>query len=107
MTTSDGAPEVWRVECEGGEAREVPVRSRAVLLGTALLERRYQAPRLAGWIHDRRVPDPKIVLGDFNIERKDDLAWQAFTSTGLVVPEKLQTALRSIFDAGGPAAKAK
>ena len=33
MTTSDGAPEVWRVECEGGEAREVPVRSRAVLLG--------------------------------------------------------------------------
>lgn len=35
-------------------------------LGTALLERRYQAPRLAAWIHDRRVPDPKIVLGDFN-----------------------------------------
>lgn len=35
-------------------------------LGTALLERRYQAPRLAGWIDDRRVPDPKIVLGDFN-----------------------------------------
>jgi endonuclease/exonuclease/phosphatase family metal-dependent hydrolase len=35
-------------------------------LGTALLERRYQAPRLAGWIHDRRVPDPKILLGDFN-----------------------------------------
>ena len=23
MTTTDGAPEVWRVECEGGEAREV------------------------------------------------------------------------------------
>jgi endonuclease/exonuclease/phosphatase family metal-dependent hydrolase len=35
-------------------------------LGTALLERRYQAPRLAGWILDRKVPDPKIVLGDFN-----------------------------------------
>jgi endonuclease/exonuclease/phosphatase family metal-dependent hydrolase len=35
-------------------------------LGTALLERRYQAPRLAHWIQDRRVPDPKIVLGDFN-----------------------------------------
>lgn len=33
MTTTDGAPEVWRVECEGGEAREVPVRARAVLLG--------------------------------------------------------------------------
>ena len=37
-----------------------------VHLGTALLERRYQAPRLAGWIHDRRIAGPKIVLGDFN-----------------------------------------
>jgi len=37
-----------------------------VHLGTALLERRYQARRLAAWVHDRRVPSPKIVLGDFN-----------------------------------------
>ena len=35
-------------------------------LGTALLERRFQAPRLADWIHDRRVVGPRIVLGDFN-----------------------------------------
>ncbi len=35
-------------------------------LGTALLERRYQAPRLAAWVDDKRVPAPKIVLGDFN-----------------------------------------
>ncbi len=35
-------------------------------LGTALLERRYQAPRLADWIHDRRVQGPKLVMGDFN-----------------------------------------
>jgi endonuclease/exonuclease/phosphatase family metal-dependent hydrolase len=35
-------------------------------LGTALLERRYQAPRLAAWVDDRRVAPPKIVLGDFN-----------------------------------------
>jgi endonuclease/exonuclease/phosphatase family metal-dependent hydrolase len=35
-------------------------------LGTALLERRYQATRLAAWIHDRRVAGPKILLGDFN-----------------------------------------
>ncbi len=33
MTTTSEAPETWRVECEGGEVREVPVRSRAVLLG--------------------------------------------------------------------------
>ena len=37
-----------------------------VHLGTALLERRYQATRLAAWVHDKRVPQPKIVLGDFN-----------------------------------------
>lgn len=37
-----------------------------VHLGTALLERRYQARRLAAWVHDRRVHSPKIVLGDFN-----------------------------------------
>jgi endonuclease/exonuclease/phosphatase family metal-dependent hydrolase len=37
-----------------------------VHFGTALLERRYQAPRLAAWVHDRRTHGPKIVLGDFN-----------------------------------------
>lgn len=35
-------------------------------LGTALLERRYQAPRLAEWVSDRRVVGPRILLGDFN-----------------------------------------
>ena len=37
-----------------------------VHLGTAVLERRYQAPRLASYVHDRRVTGPKIILGDFN-----------------------------------------
>ena len=37
-----------------------------VHLGTALLERRYQASRLATWVHERRPSGPKIVLGDFN-----------------------------------------
>lgn len=35
-------------------------------LGTALLERRYQAARLGAWVDDRRVSSPKILLGDFN-----------------------------------------
>lgn len=35
-------------------------------LGTALLERRFQAPRLADWISDKHVVGPRIVLGDFN-----------------------------------------
>ena len=37
-----------------------------VHLGTAILERRYQAARLSAIVHDRRVGQPKIVLGDFN-----------------------------------------
>ena len=37
-----------------------------VHLGTAYLERRYQAGRLSAIVHDRRVGQPKIVLGDFN-----------------------------------------
>ena len=37
-----------------------------VHLGTAYRERRYQASRLVSFVHDRRVGQPKIVLGDFN-----------------------------------------
>ena len=37
-----------------------------VHLGTAILERRHQAQRLATIVADRHVSGPKIVLGDFN-----------------------------------------
>lgn len=37
-----------------------------VHLGTALLERRYQAPRLQTYLKHVRAPGPKVVLGDFN-----------------------------------------
>jgi endonuclease/exonuclease/phosphatase family metal-dependent hydrolase len=37
-----------------------------VHLGTAILERRHQAKRLATIVSDRHVSGPKIVLGDFN-----------------------------------------
>jgi endonuclease/exonuclease/phosphatase family metal-dependent hydrolase len=37
-----------------------------VHLGTALLERRFQAGRLSAIVHDQRVGVPKVVLGDFN-----------------------------------------
>jgi endonuclease/exonuclease/phosphatase family metal-dependent hydrolase len=37
-----------------------------VHLGTAILERRHQAKRLAGIVCDRHVTGPKLVLGDFN-----------------------------------------
>jgi len=53
-----------RVAVDLGASRQLQVYN--VHFGTALLERRYQAPRLANWVHDRRVPGPKIVVGDFN-----------------------------------------
>jgi endonuclease/exonuclease/phosphatase family metal-dependent hydrolase len=37
-----------------------------VHLGTAILERRHQAQRLASIVSDRHVGGPKLVLGDFN-----------------------------------------
>jgi endonuclease/exonuclease/phosphatase family metal-dependent hydrolase len=37
-----------------------------VHLGTAYLERRFQAQRLAAVVTDRRLSGPKVVLGDFN-----------------------------------------
>ena len=37
-----------------------------VHLGTAILERRHQAQRLASIVCDRHVPGPKLVVGDFN-----------------------------------------
>jgi endonuclease/exonuclease/phosphatase family metal-dependent hydrolase len=37
-----------------------------VHLGTALIERRYQAGRLSAILTDRRLRDPRIILGDFN-----------------------------------------
>ena len=43
-----------------------PLHVYNVHLGTAILERRYQATRLATMVADRHVTGPKIVLGDFN-----------------------------------------
>jgi endonuclease/exonuclease/phosphatase family metal-dependent hydrolase len=53
-----------RADLDVGSGRVVHVYN--VHLGTAVLERRYQAPRLAAYVHDRRVTGPKIILGDFN-----------------------------------------
>ena len=50
------------VDLGGGQALHV----YNVHLGTAVLERRYQAGRLASFVHDRRVVGPKVILGDFN-----------------------------------------
>jgi len=54
-----------------------------VHLGTAFLERRHQAGRLAAILHDRRVGMPKIMLGDFN-------EWTKGLATS-VLSERLQS----------------
>jgi endonuclease/exonuclease/phosphatase family metal-dependent hydrolase len=41
--------------------------------------------------------DNLLALGDFNIDRRDDALWQAFTATGLTVPEPLHAVPRSVF----------
>ena len=53
-----------RADLDLGDGRMLHMYN--VHLGTAVLERRYQAPRLASFVHDRRVHGPKIILGDFN-----------------------------------------
>jgi endonuclease/exonuclease/phosphatase family metal-dependent hydrolase len=49
------------------------------------------AKELQSWKHDL------IPLGDFNIDRKDDDLYKAFTSTGLSVPQDLLSVPRTIF----------
>lgn len=49
------------------------------------------AKELQTWKHDL------IPLGDFNIDRKNDDLYKAFTSTGLTVPVELLNAPRTIF----------
>jgi endonuclease/exonuclease/phosphatase family metal-dependent hydrolase len=57
---------------------------------------------LARWMGEwaQRTTDYEqnfILLGDFNIDRKDDLLWQAFTSSGLSVPASLINLPRTLF----------
>ena len=63
----------WRT-CEERACQRVDLELEAgrllhvynVHLGTAVLERRYQAARLAAFVHDHRVRGTKVILGDFN-----------------------------------------
>lgn len=53
-----------RADLDLGDGAQLHVYN--VHLGTAVLERRYQAGRLAAFVHDHRVTGPKVILGDFN-----------------------------------------
>lgn len=69
-----------RVAIDVGHGQLVQIFN--VHLGTALLERRYQAAKLATWVRARK-PGPKIVLGDFN-------EWSRGMA-GAVLAEQLQS----------------
>lgn len=79
-----------------------------VLYGRNAAERlpeiRAIAKYMAEWAKDVNSFDQNlIVLGDFNIDRKDDALHQAFTSTGLQTPQDLNDVPRTIFsDSANP-----
>jgi endonuclease/exonuclease/phosphatase family metal-dependent hydrolase len=53
---------------------------------------------LAEWARDINEWDHNLIaLGDFNIDRKDDVLYQAFTSTGLQTPDDLNKVPRTLF----------
>ena len=57
---------------------------------------------LAGWANEAAEWGHNLIcLGDFNIDRKDDPLFQAFTSTGLTSSPALNNVPRTIFDDPG------
>ena len=73
-----------------------------VKYGSAPAERVPELTALADWMAEwasrsNRWHHDLIALGDFNIDRQGDPLWQAFTATGLTVPEALHAVPRSIF----------
>ena len=71
--------------------------------GDSTDERRDELKAIAQWMKAWAKRETKwhhnlLTLGDFNIERRDDDLWQAFTSTGLSVPAELNAVPKSIFD---------
>lgn len=70
--------------------------------GTSSAGRIPELKAIAKWMYDWAERETKwhhnlITLGDFNIDREGDKLWEAFTSTGLRVPNKLKGLLRTIF----------
>jgi endonuclease/exonuclease/phosphatase family metal-dependent hydrolase len=70
--------------------------------GTGTKERERELRAIAQWMTEwardiYSYGQNLILLGDFNIDRRGDPLYDAFTSTGLRPPDKLNTVPRSIF----------
>ncbi len=91
----------YAVSFRAGDATLILVTLH-VLYGASAAERLPELEGIARWMADwaqrsNRWHHNLVALGDFNIDRKGDALWQAFTSTGLVVPDALHAVPRSIF----------
>jgi hypothetical protein len=76
-----------------------------VIYGDRLSERAEELRTIAQWLADWAKSEHVfhhnlIVLGDFNIDRKGDRRYDAFTSTGLHVPPELHEVPRTVFGCG-------
>ena len=73
-----------------------------IIYGKKAKERTAELKAIAGWLakwtkNINAWDQNLIALGDFNIDRKGDELYDAFTSTGLFIPEDLHNVPRSIF----------
>lgn len=74
-----------------------------ILYGKVEADRLPELQEIANWMLNWAKSSNKfhhnlLVMGDFNIDRKDSPGLQAFTSTGLMVPDELINLPRTIFD---------
>ena len=77
-----------------------------VIYGEDTANREKELEAIAHWMKSwanrtNRWHQNLIVLGDFNIDRKDDELWKAFTSTGLKAPRDIENAPKTIFNKSG------
>ena len=73
-----------------------------VWYGDEAKERTPELKAIARWMSEWALQENAwdhnlIILGDFNIDRRGDERYEAFTSTGLTIPDDLENAPRSIF----------
>jgi len=85
-----------------GEQTVILVTAHIDYEGADTEQRKKELKGIAKWMKNWANRTTKwhqnlIVLGDFNIDRKNDQLYQAFTSTGLTFPSILNDVYRSIF----------
>lgn len=73
-----------------------------VLYGDNAAERIPELKAIADWMYDwakqlHRWNQSLMVLGDFNIDRKGDPAYEAFVSKGLFIPDDISAISKTIF----------